>query len=63
MLDRTTSAALKQTIAIAPLNMGEATIKLVGTAPFVMNRMSSRNRQAMMLKQESGELEFIQRTA
>jgi hypothetical protein len=54
MLDKT-STPLKQILAIAPLNMGEATIKIVGTAPYVQNKMSSLNRQKMMEKQESGE--------
>jgi hypothetical protein len=38
MLDRI-STTTPLTVAIAPLAMGEASIKLRGTAPYVMNRM------------------------
>lgn len=44
-----------QTLIISPPNFQSAKLKIVGTAPYVMNKMSSANRQAMMAKQMSGE--------
>lgn len=42
-------------IVISPPNFQTAKVKIVGTAPYVMNKMSSDNRRKMMEKQESGE--------
>jgi hypothetical protein len=53
MLDKTTA---KQTnVLISPPNFQVAKIKIVGTSPYVMNKMSSENRRKMMDKQEAGE--------
>jgi hypothetical protein len=41
-------------ITVTPPNFMSAQVKLVGTAPLVMNRMSSQNREKMMRKQEAG---------
>src|SRR5262245_59445775 len=41
-------------ISIRAPNFNYATIPIVGTAPYVMNRMSSDNRQKMMAKQIAG---------
>lgn len=45
MLDKTEKA---QTLVITPPNFQQAKVRMVGTAPLVMNKMSSANRQKMM---------------
>lgn len=55
MLDKTTSKKAPTQVVISPPNFQTAKIKIVGTAPYVMNKMSSENRRKMMEKQEAGE--------
>jgi hypothetical protein len=61
MLDKTKKAAATtdgdkpQTLVISPPNFQIAKLRIVGTSPYVMNKMSSENRQKMMDKQMSGE--------
>jgi hypothetical protein len=56
MLDKTAPKTTPATqVVISPPNFQSAKIRIVGTAPYVMNKMSSANRLAMMAKQESGE--------
>lgn len=50
MLDKT-----KTTVVVSPPNFQTAKFRLMGTASYVMNKMSSENRRKMMEKQESGE--------
>lgn len=45
----------KESVAIKPPNFQQTTIRIVGTAPFCMNRMSSENRDKMVEKQKSGQ--------
>lgn len=45
---------IKTNVSISPPNFQIAKIKIKGTAPFVMNKMSSDNRKAMIDKQEAG---------
>jgi hypothetical protein len=58
MLDKTkglkTEAAPVTTIAIAPPNFQEATVRIRGTAPYVQNKMSQRAREAMEEAQRTG---------
>jgi hypothetical protein len=54
VLDKTKKADVETHISIAPPNFQTAQVKIVGTAPFVMNRMSSDNRIKMIQKQEEG---------
>ena len=42
-------------VVISKPNFVTTKIKIVGESPYVMNKMSSANRRAMMEKQESGE--------
>lgn len=51
MLDKTT----KTNVLISEPNFQLAKVRIVGTAPYVMNKMSSKNRLAIMTKQESGQ--------
>ena len=53
MLDNT--AQKTTNVLISPPNFQLAKVRIIGTAPYVMNKMSSENRRAMMEKQESGE--------
>lgn len=57
MLDKTKAKTESPatSITIAPPNFQSAKIRIVGDAPYVMNKMSSANRRKMMEKQESGE--------
>lgn len=48
------AAAEDGRVTISPPNMVVAKIKIVGTAPYVMNKMSSKNREAMMAAQQLG---------
>jgi hypothetical protein len=41
-------------VLISPPNFQEAVIRIVGTAPYCMNKMSSANREKMMTKQMQG---------
>lgn len=41
-------------VVIAKPNFQRAKVRIVGTAPYVMNKMSSDNRRKMMAKQEEG---------
>lgn len=41
-------------VVISPPNFGWSKVRIIGTAPLVMNKMSSANRIAMMTKQEEG---------
>lgn len=50
-----TESTPKTSVIISPPNFQIAKIKIRGTAPYVMNKMSSDNRRKMMEKQESGE--------
>lgn len=48
-------SASTETIVIAPPNFQQARLRIVGTAPYVMNKMSSENREQMIKKQEEGQ--------
>ena len=54
MLDKTQTKAPTQ-VLISPPNFQFAKVKIVGTSPYVMNKMSSENRRKMMETQEAGE--------
>jgi hypothetical protein len=54
MLEKVKKADAATHINISAPNFQTAQVKIVGTAPFVMNRMSSDNRIKMILKQEEG---------
>jgi hypothetical protein len=47
-------APARQSVTIAPPNFKEATFRIIGTAPYCMNKMSSENRKKMMDKQMEG---------
>src|ERR1700731_4119252 len=55
MLTKTKSSNDVELAIISKPNFQSAKITIIGTAPYVMNKMSSANRAAMMAKQESGE--------
>lgn len=55
MLDKVKAKTEAEQVIISPPNFQTAKIQIVGTAPYVMNKMSSENRQKMMAKQEAGE--------
>lgn len=56
MLDKTKTTETKSSahVLISAPNFQTAKIKIVGTAPYVMNKMSSENRRKMIEKQEAG---------
>lgn len=55
MLTKTPVSEKTERIIITAPNFQDATVKIIGVSPYVMNKMSSENRRKMMEKQESGE--------
>lgn len=51
MLEKTPTP---ETLVITPPKFQHAKVRIIGTAPLVMNKMSSANRKAMMDKMEAG---------
>jgi hypothetical protein len=41
-------------VTITPPKMATATVKIIGTAPYIQNRFSSDNREKMLLAQQAG---------
>lgn len=54
MLDKT-KAKVSEHVSISPPNFQSAKVRIVGTAPYVMNKFSGENRRKMMEKQELGD--------
>ena len=52
MLDKTTRST--ESVVISKPNFQSAKVRIEGTAPYVMNKMSSDNRRKMMANQEAG---------
>ena len=54
MLDKTKRSDEPTVLTISAPNFQSAKVKIIGTAPLVMNKMSSQNRQKMIADMEKG---------
>jgi hypothetical protein len=54
MLDKVKTATPETRVTITPPRMATATVKIVGTAPYLQNKFSSDNRDKMLETQKAG---------